>query len=49
VAVKADTLLANRNFCEVRPHFGVEAVAVHAQIVGGVVEPDDAGLWRSVA
>jgi hypothetical protein len=43
VAIEADPLLSNRNFCEMGTHFRVEAVAVHAQIAGRVVEPDDAG------
>ena len=40
-AVEADALLADRDFGEVRAHFGVEAVAVHAEIAWCVAETQD--------
>ncbi|MGB5761048.1 MAG: hypothetical protein WBM58_00705 [Sedimenticolaceae bacterium] len=35
-SVEGDALIADWNFGEVRPHLGVEAIAVHAQIEGRV-------------
>jgi hypothetical protein len=43
-AVKGNALAADAEFRQGRAHFPVKAVAVHAQVVGGVSEPDQAGL-----
>ena len=37
-AVERDALSTNRDFSEVRPDFGVEAVTVHAEIARGIAE-----------
>jgi hypothetical protein len=39
-AIKGNTLLSDANFNEIRPHLGVEAVPVHAQIERRVPETD---------
>ena len=46
MAIEADSLLANGNFCEMRSHFGVEAIAVHAQVawVRHEIEPGAAQI-----
>ena len=43
-AVEGDTLAADANFSQSRAQLPVKAIAVHAQIVGGVAEPDQTGL-----
>ena len=43
-AVEGDTLAADAKLCQGRAHLTVKAVAVHAQVVGGVAESDQAGL-----
>ena len=40
-AVEADTLLANGDFGQIRPHLGVEAVAVHAEVARRITKADD--------
>jgi hypothetical protein len=37
-SVESDTLFADRDLDEVRPHLGVEAVAVHAEIARCIAE-----------
>jgi hypothetical protein len=39
-AVEGDALAADADFPQVRPDFGVEAVAVHAEVAGRVPEPE---------
>ncbi len=43
-AVEGDTLAADAKFGQGRAYLVVEAVAVHAQVVGGIAESDQAGL-----
>ena len=43
-AVEGDTLAADANFNQSRAHLPVKAIAVHAQVAGGVAESDQAGL-----
>ena len=43
-AVEGDALLADSNLGQSRSNLAVKAVAVHAQIGGGVAEADQAGL-----
>jgi len=40
-AVEGDTLLADGNSGEMRSDFGVETVAVHAEVERDVAEPDE--------
>jgi hypothetical protein len=40
-AVEGDALLADGDLHEVRPHLRVEAIPVHAQIEGGIAQPDE--------
>jgi len=42
-AVEGDTLLADGDRGEVRSDFGIEPVAIHAEVEGGVAQPDEAG------
>jgi hypothetical protein len=37
-SVESDALFADTDFDEVRPHLGVEAVAVHAEIARRIAE-----------
>ena len=39
-SVEGDALFADADFNEIRPHLGVEAVAVHAQVAGRIAEAD---------
>jgi hypothetical protein len=41
--VKGDALLADGNFSQIRPDFGVESVTVHAEITRSIPEPEQAG------
>jgi hypothetical protein len=41
--IECDPLNADRYLGEARPHLGVEAVSVHAEITGRVTEPEEAG------
>ena len=43
-AVEGDSLDADAKGEDVRAHFPVEAVLVHAEVGGGVAQPDEA--WR---
>jgi hypothetical protein len=45
-AVEGDSLDADAQGEDARPHFAVEAVLVHAEIGGGVAHADEAGRWR---
>lgn len=45
-AVERDALGADRDLGEVRPDLGVEAVAVHAEVAGGVAEAQQARQYR---
>ena len=38
--VERNSLSTNRDFGDVRPDFRVEAVAVHAEVAGGVAEAE---------
>jgi hypothetical protein len=40
-SVEGDSLLADRNFGEAGPDFGVEAVTIHAEIKGRIPKPDE--------
>jgi hypothetical protein len=42
-SIECDPLHPDRDLGEVRPDLGVEAVAVHAEIAGGVAESDESG------
>ena len=42
-AVEGDSLDADAQGEDARPHFAVEAVLVHAEIGGGVAQSDEAG------
>jgi len=42
-SVECDSLDADRYLGEARPDLGVEAIAVHAEIAGGVPEPEESG------
>jgi hypothetical protein len=42
-AIEGDAAIADRDFGEERPDFGVEPVAVHAEIRWRVAVPDQAG------
>ena len=44
-AVEGDSLDANAQGKDARPHFAVEAVFVHAEVGGCVAQSDEAG-WR---
>ena len=39
-SVEGDALITNGDLSEVGPHVGVEAVAVHAEILGRIADPD---------
>ena len=39
-SVESDALITNRDLSEVGPHVGVEAVAVHAEILRGIADAD---------
>jgi hypothetical protein len=41
--IECDPLNADRYLGQARPHLGVEAVPVHAEITGRVPEPEEAG------
>jgi hypothetical protein len=41
--IECDALNANRYLGEARPHLGVEAIAIHAEIAGCIPEPEQAG------
>jgi hypothetical protein len=43
-AIEGDSLNANAQAEDARPHFAVKAVLVHAEIGGGVAQTDEA--WR---
>jgi hypothetical protein len=45
-AIEGDSLNADAQTENVRAHFPVEAVLVHAEIGGGVAHSDEAGRWR---
>jgi hypothetical protein len=45
-AVEGDSLDADAQGEDARPHFAVEAVLVHAEVGGGVAHADEAGWWR---
>jgi hypothetical protein len=45
-AVEGDSLDADAQSEDARPHFAVEAVLVHAEVGGGVAHADEAGRWR---
>ena len=47
-AVESDSLNADAQSGDVRAHFPVEAVLVHAEIGGGVAHADEAGHVGSV-
>ena len=47
-AVEGDSLDADAQGENARPHFAVEAVLVHAEIGGGVAHSDEAGRCRGV-
>jgi hypothetical protein len=49
-AVKRDALLADRDFCQMRPYGHIESVPIHAEVGGGIAQPQEswqAGLPRS--
>jgi hypothetical protein len=48
-SIVGDTVRAVRHLDQVRPHLGVEAVAVHGQVGRGVALADDAGEGHAVA
>ncbi len=39
--VEGDSLPTDRDFSEVRADFGVEAVAVHAEVAGGIAKAEE--------
>ena len=43
-AIEGDTLLADPELGQGGAHLTVKAVAVHAQVAGGIAEADQAGL-----
>jgi hypothetical protein len=45
-AVEGDSLDADAQGEDARPHFAVEAVLVYAEVGGGVAHADEAGRWR---
>ena len=45
-AVEGDSLDADAQGEDARPHFAVEAVLVHAEVGGGVTQSDEAWWWR---
>ena len=45
-AIEGDSLNANAQGKDARPHFAVEPVLVHSEIGGGVAHADEAGRWR---
>ena len=45
-AVEGDSLNANAQGEDARPHFAVEAVLVHAEVGGGVAQSDEASRRR---
>ena len=45
-AVEGDSLDADAQGEDARPHFAVEAVLVHAEVGGGIAHADEAGRWR---
>jgi hypothetical protein len=47
-AIKGNTLLSDANFNEIRPHLGVKAVPVHAQIEGRIPEAEQSWGDRAV-
>jgi hypothetical protein len=42
-SVEGDTLLTDRDFSQIGPDFGLEAVPVHTQVMRRVPEADQAG------
>ncbi len=41
--IEGNTLLTDGNFRQIGPYIGIEAVAVHAEILRSIPEPDQAG------
>jgi hypothetical protein len=44
VAIEAYALFVNRNFCQMRSYFDVEAMMVHPEVSRGIPKPNDTGL-----
>lgn len=49
VPIKGDASRANRHLGELGPHLLIEAVAIHAQIVGGIALANQAGEDHGIA
>jgi hypothetical protein len=47
-AIKGNTLYSDANFNEIRPHLGVKAVPIHAQIEGRIPEAEQSWGDRAV-
>jgi len=43
-AVERDALFADGNLGQVGPDLGIEAVLVHTQVPGGMLQPNESGL-----
>ncbi len=43
-AVDCDALRPDRNLGQVGPDLGIEAVLVHTQVPGGMLQPNESGL-----
>ena len=43
-SVEGDALFTDADFGQIRPYYGVEAIAIHAEVARGVAQPDEAWL-----
>ena len=43
-SIETNALDADGHLDQIGAHLSIEAVAVHAEVMGGVAEPEDAGL-----
>jgi hypothetical protein len=42
-SVEGDALLADANFCQMRPYYCVEAVAIHTEVARRIAETNQPG------
>jgi hypothetical protein len=42
-SVEGDSLLTNWNFSQIWSDLGIEPVGIHAQVMGGISQPDNPG------
>lgn len=40
-AVKGDAVLTDWNFCQIGPHGRIEEIPIHAEVGGGIAQPQE--------